>query len=81
MARKIETGKGSKESPKEFTARVLRLQHEAIRISQSKCGDNAELNRWIAVVKQRGMTWVGGLAFAVERMKADPVQECLHAPA
>ena len=60
------------ESPQEFTARALRLQHEAVRLSQQMCGDNAELNRWMSVAKQQGMTWVGGLAFSIERMKAIP---------
>jgi hypothetical protein len=56
------------QSAQEFTARALRLQREAIRLSQQMCGDNAELNRWMSVAKQKGMTWVGGLAFAIERM-------------
>jgi hypothetical protein len=60
------------ESPQEFTARALRLQHEAVRLSRQMCGDNAELNRWMSVAKQQGMTWVGGLAFSIERMKAVP---------
>jgi hypothetical protein len=60
------------ESPQEFTARALSLQHEAIRLSQQISGDYAELNRWMAIAKQKGMTWVGGLAFAIEHMKAIP---------
>lgn len=57
------------ESPQEFTARALGLQHEAIRLSQQMCGDNGELNRWMALAKKQRLTWVGGLAFAIERMK------------
>jgi hypothetical protein len=53
----------------EFTVRALRLQHEAIRLSQQMCGDNAEINRWMSVAKKHGMTWAGGLAFANENIE------------
>ena len=55
------------ESPKEFTSRALRIQSAAIDLSRSISGDNSELNRWMVVAKQKGMTWVGGLSFAVDR--------------
>jgi len=60
------------ESPREFAARALRLQHEAISLSHQLSGNNAELNRWMSAAKQQGMTWVGGLAFSIERMKDTP---------
>lgn len=66
----MDARKGSMESPQEFTARALSLQHEAIRLSREKCGDNAELNRWMLLAKKQRMTWLGGLVFAIERMKA-----------
>jgi hypothetical protein len=57
----------------EFTGRALRLQHEAIRLSQQMCGDNAKINRWMSVAKKHGVTWVGGLTFAIENMKSAPI--------
>ena len=61
------------ERAREFSACALRLQHEAIRLSRERCGDNAELNRWMLVAKKQRMTWVGGLAFAIENMNSAPV--------
>ena len=58
----------ARESAREFTTRALSLQHEAIRLSRERCGDNAELNRWMLVAKKQRMTWVAGLAFAIGRL-------------
>ena len=63
----------ARESAREFSARALSLQHEAIRLSRERCGDNAELNRWMLVAKKQRMTWVGGMAFAIENMNSAPV--------
>lgn len=57
------------DTQQEFTATAPSMQHKSIRLSQQMCGDNAELNRWMSIAKQQRMTWVGGLAFAIERMK------------
>ncbi|MGO9340100.1 MAG: hypothetical protein ACLPY1_21575 [Terracidiphilus sp.] len=59
------------ETPQEFTTRARGIQHQAIRLSRQANGDNAEINRWMAVAKQRGMTWLDGLYFAVARMKGN----------
>ncbi len=61
----------SMESPQEFSARAARLLAEAKRLSSQFGDDYAELNRWMAQAKRRRMTWVDGLAFAIERMRAD----------
>ena len=57
------------ESPKEFTTRALRIQSAPIDLSRSISGDNSELNRWMAIAKRKGMTWVEGLSFSIEKMK------------
>jgi hypothetical protein len=42
---------------------------EAKALSCRLCGDDAELNQWMAVAKKDRNTWVDGLAFAIEKMK------------
>jgi hypothetical protein len=46
------------QSPKEFTARAIRIQKEAIAVRESRCGNKAELNVWMSFAKRQGMTWV-----------------------
>ena len=59
----------SMESPQEFSARAARLLAEA-KVLSSTFGDQyGELNRWMAQAKLLRMTWVDGLAFAVDRMQ------------
>ena len=65
------------ESPQEFTARALKLQHEAVRLSQQISGDYAKLNRWMALAKKQRLTWVGGLAYAIECMKEIQAANCV----
>lgn len=60
------------ETPQEFSARAAQLLAEAKRLSSQFGDDYGELNRWMAQAKRRRMTWVDGLAFAIERMKAAP---------
>jgi hypothetical protein len=57
------------ESPKKFTSRSLRIQSEAIDLSRSISGDFSELNKWMIIAKQRGMKWVEGQSFSIERMR------------
>jgi hypothetical protein len=57
------------ETPQDFTTRALRIQHKAISLSNEISGSNAEVNRWMSIAKQKGMTWVGGLHFSVEQMR------------
>ncbi len=56
------------ESPSEFTRRAARLLNDAVALSNDRCGDNTELNHWIAVAKRERLTWVDGLAFSIEKM-------------
>jgi hypothetical protein len=57
------------ESIQELTSRALRIQSEAIVLTQNICGDNSELNKWMAIAKKMGMKWVEGLTFSIERMR------------
>jgi hypothetical protein len=56
------------ETPQEFSARCHRLLSEAKDKSLHLGNDSSALNRWMAVAKQDGKTWVNGLAFAIEKM-------------
>jgi len=59
----------SMETAQEFSARAARLLADAKALSMKFGDDYGELNRWMAQAKQRRMTWVDGLAFAIGRMR------------
>jgi hypothetical protein len=43
------------ESPKQLTSSALQIQSTAIGLGRGISGDNSELNRWMAIAKQREM--------------------------
>jgi hypothetical protein len=71
----IDTRKLALASPAEFTAEARRLWSQATSRSETICGDEAVLRRWMNVAKSRRMTWVEGLAFAIDRMNSGDVEE------
>ena len=63
------TGIGSDETAMEFNIRARRMRAEAESLSiKMSCGFT-ELDRWTAIARQRGMTWVEGMQFSIDGMK------------
>jgi hypothetical protein len=56
------------ETAQEFTARANRSLTEAKAKSPRFSDDYSAINRWMAVAKQEGKSWVDGLIFAIEKM-------------
>jgi hypothetical protein len=63
------TGIGLEETVMEFSIRARKIRAEAESLSiKTSCGFT-ELDRWTAIARQRGMTWVEGLQFSIDGMK------------
>jgi hypothetical protein len=58
------------ETPQEFSARAAKLLARAQALSYRQGEDSAALNGWMMEAKRQKMTWIEGLAFAVDQMKA-----------
>ncbi len=58
------------ETPEQFSSRAARLLAEGKRLSERQTGDWGDLNRLLAEAKTMRLSWIDGLCFAVERMRA-----------
>ena len=52
----------------EFSIRARRMLSEAESLSLKMSCGFTELDRWTAIARQRGMTWVEGMQFSIDGM-------------
>jgi hypothetical protein len=57
------------ETASEFSARARKVLVEAESLSVKMSGSFSELDRWTAIAKMRGMTWMEGMCFSIDGMK------------
>jgi hypothetical protein len=57
------------ETAMEFSIRARRMLSEAESLSLKMSCGFTELDRWTAIARQRGMTWVEGMQFSIDGMK------------
>jgi hypothetical protein len=54
-----------------IAVRGEQLLTEARELSRRLSDGNAPLNKWMQCARERRMTWIAGLAYTIERLKAE----------